>query len=125
MNINIPIKYKHILIITCYCSLFINFGSSALSQSFSLRISEPVDSVIADLKTYIPNCMFEADVPGLAITLIRDNKIVWTEGFGVANRITRRPIESGTVFEVVISILFQLDFLAKFIFSIKSDFCNI
>ncbi len=100
MNINIPRKFKNILFIICYCSLFINFWSSALSQESSLRISEPVDSVIADLKTYIHHRMFEADVPGLAITLIRDNKIAWTEGFGVANRITRRPIESGTVFEV-------------------------
>ncbi|MBD3340373.1 MAG: serine hydrolase [Candidatus Lokiarchaeota archaeon] len=100
MIINIPRKFKRILIIICYCLLFINFGSFALSQSLSLRISEPVDSVIADLKSYIPYRMSEADVPGLAITIIRDNKIVWSEGFGVANRLIRQPIESGTVFEV-------------------------
>ncbi|UCF62672.1 MAG: serine hydrolase [bacterium] len=97
MIMNFQLRFKHILIMIL---LFLNSGSSALSQSYSLRISEPVDSVIADLKSYIPHRISEADVPGLAITLIRDNKIVWSEGFGVANRITRQPVESGTVFEV-------------------------
>lgn len=94
---NFQIKFKPLFIIIL---LLLNSGSSALSQSFPFRISEPEDSVIADLKSYIPHRISEADVPGLAITLIRDNKIVWSEGFGVANRITRQPIESGTVFEV-------------------------
>ena len=93
----------NILWITCYCSLiysmFVNVGSS-YGQEIPLRISEPVESVIADLKSYIPNRMNESDVPGLSIALIRNNKIVWTDGFGVVNRLTRRPVTSNTVFEV-------------------------
>jgi len=72
----------------------------SFAQDVPLRISEPVDSVIADLKSYIPKRMNEADVPGLAIALIRNNQIIWTEGFGVVNRLTGKPASSKTVFEV-------------------------
>lgn len=103
-NICIRIRRKlgNILWITCYWSFIgsmcVNLDSS-FAQDLPLRVSEPVDSVIADLKSYIPNRMNEADVPGLAIALIRDNKIVWTDGFGVVNRLTGRPVSSKTVFE--------------------------
>ena len=75
-------------------------GSTISAQDPPLRILEPVDSIIADLKTYIPSRMSEADVPGLSIALIRDNQIVWTEGFGVANRLAGRAVTPETVFEV-------------------------
>lgn len=41
----------------------------------SLRWSEPVETVIADLKRYIPDRMREGDIPGLAIALIRDGEV--------------------------------------------------
>jgi len=65
-----------------------------------LRWSEPTETVIADLERYIPERMLEGDIPGLAIALIHDGEMVWTEGFGVANTITRQPVTSQTVFEV-------------------------
>ncbi len=73
---------------------------SSLAQDVPLRLSEPVDSVVADLKSYIPNRMSEESVAGLAIALIRNNKVVWTDGFGVANRFPDKPVSSKTVFEV-------------------------
>lgn len=103
MYIRIRRKLGNILWMTCYWSLiysmFVNLDSS-FAQEVPLRVSEPVDSVIADLKSYIPYRMNEADTPGLAVTLIRNNQIVWTEGFGVVNRLTGRPVASNTVFEV-------------------------
>ena len=68
-------------------------------QELSLRISEPVNAVIADLESYIPDRMEEVGVPGLAIALIRGNQIVWTDGFGVACRFSSKPVSSSTVFE--------------------------
>ncbi len=86
--------------VSLFTAILINTGSSLYAQKAPLLISEPIDSVIADLKGYIPDRMHEADVPGLAIALIRDNKIVWTDGFGVTNRLTNKPVSSKTVFEV-------------------------
>jgi CubicO group peptidase (beta-lactamase class C family) len=64
-----------------------------------LRLADPIATVVADLERYIPERMREARVPGLAVALIRDNQIVWTEGFGVANTLTQRPVTPTTVFE--------------------------
>jgi CubicO group peptidase (beta-lactamase class C family) len=79
--------------------MLVDVGSS-FGQEVPLRVSEPVESVIADLRSYIPDRMNESDVPGLAIALIRNNKIVWTDGFGVVNSLTRKPVTPNTVFEV-------------------------
>ena len=82
-----------------------NAQTAALSakpsqQESSLRLSEPVETIVADLERYIPEYMREQNIPGVAIALIRDGEVVWTEGFGVANMLTRRPITPETLFEV-------------------------
>jgi len=69
-------------------------------QEPPLRLSEPTDVIIADLESYIPDYMQDKNIPGVAIALIRDGEIVWTEGFGVANAITRKPVTPETPFEV-------------------------
>lgn len=75
-------------------------AAPALGPGSPLRLSDPVDAVVADLEDYIPARMREAGIPGLAIALIRDGEVVWTEGFGVANTITGEPVTPETVFEV-------------------------
>lgn len=70
------------------------------SQEPALRVAEPLDSIVADLRKVIPEQMLNENIPGLSITLIRNNQIVWTEGFGTANIITHRPVTSETLFEV-------------------------
>jgi CubicO group peptidase (beta-lactamase class C family) len=69
-------------------------------QEPPLRLSEPVEAIAADLESYIPEYMREQDIPGVAIALIRDGEVVWTEDFGVANTLTRQPITPETLFEV-------------------------
>lgn len=97
-------KFGNISSVTCYCIfiyLSLLYSDSFLyAQKTPLRTSEPIDSVFADLKSYIPDRMKEAGVPGLAVALIRNNQIVWTDGFGVTNQLTNKPISSKTVFEV-------------------------
>ena len=47
----------------------------------------------------IPKLMKEATVPGLAMTLIREGGIVWSQGFGLRNRVTQEPVTLDTLFE--------------------------
>jgi CubicO group peptidase (beta-lactamase class C family) len=65
-----------------------------------LRIEESTENIITDLEYFIPRYMRDQDIPGVGVTLIRDHQVVWTEGFGVANSITRKPITADTVFSV-------------------------
>ncbi|UCF36494.1 MAG: beta-lactamase family protein [Acidobacteriota bacterium] len=65
-----------------------------------LRLAEPVDAVVADLDSYISQFMDQEAIPGVAIALLRDSRIVWSAGYGVTNTLTREPVISETLFEV-------------------------
>jgi CubicO group peptidase (beta-lactamase class C family) len=75
-------------------------AAAPAEQEPALRLSEPVEAIIADLRSYIPEYMRQEDIPGVAIALIHNGEIVWTEGFGVKNRITAEPVTQETIFEV-------------------------
>jgi CubicO group peptidase (beta-lactamase class C family) len=77
-----------------------SIGAKPSQQETPLRYSEPVGSIVSDLVSFIPDFMRQQNIPGVAIALIQDGDVVWTEGFGVANKLTRQPITPDTVFEV-------------------------
>ena len=75
-------------------------SNTPFKQELPLRFSEPLDTIITDLEIFIPNYMKNENIPGVQIALIQDGIIAWTEGFGVKNTITRKPVTSNTLFEV-------------------------
>jgi CubicO group peptidase (beta-lactamase class C family) len=89
-----------VIVLTMAYAQAVTYAASPSGNEPPLRVSEPVDAVVADLQAYIPQRMHEVGVPGLSIALIRDGQIAWTAGFGVANTITRRPVTADTAFEV-------------------------
>ena len=62
-------------------------------------ITTPDKVAVTRLEQMIPRLMSEAEIPGLSIALIRDSKMVWSHGFGVANSETKQPVNASTVFE--------------------------
>src|SRR5579863_6114749 len=59
----------------------------------------PAPEAINKLETDIPVLLQKSDVPGLAIALIRDGRVVWSKGFGVSNTVTKKPVTGNTIFE--------------------------
>jgi CubicO group peptidase (beta-lactamase class C family) len=75
--------------------------AAAVSDPYrSLRLSEPVDSIAADLAQFVPEYVFARRTPGAAIALIRDGEIAWTRGYGLANAWTKRRVTPETLFEI-------------------------
>jgi CubicO group peptidase (beta-lactamase class C family) len=64
-----------------------------------LQTSVKPAQVIARLEERVPRLMKEADVPGLAIALVRGGELVWHHGFGVKNSKTKESVDDTTVFE--------------------------
>ena len=89
---------KHLFL--CILTVVFLATTAGAQPAPPLRISEPVEEVTADLERYIPQYMSEQGIPGTAVALIRDGRVVWTEGFGVTNVITRQPVTPETVFKV-------------------------
>ena len=54
---------------------------------------------IAELDRFIRAEMSRDNIPGLAIALIHDDRVFWTEGYGVANSFTKRIVLADTPFE--------------------------
>jgi CubicO group peptidase (beta-lactamase class C family) len=75
-------------------------GTRPSQQETPLRHSEPAAAIAVDLESFIPDYMGQQNIPGVAIGLIQGGEVVWTEGFGVANELTRQPITPDSVFEV-------------------------
>lgn len=68
--------------------------------SSPLALNVPIETLSIDLRRFIPKQLSHAGVPGLSIAVVRDGQVVWAEGFGVTNVITREPVRSDTAFEV-------------------------
>lgn len=55
--------------------------------------------IVARLEALIPRLLSDGDVPGLSIALVRDGKVAWHRGFGLANASTKDPVTDDSVFE--------------------------
>lgn len=70
------------------------------SIQIMIRLGSPsTQTLVANLEESIPKLMRAATVPGLAITLIQEGGIVWSQAFGVRNRVTQEPVTLDTLFE--------------------------
>lgn len=70
------------------------------SRELLLRVHDPAESIIADLKSFIPEYIRTERIPGVSVALVYDSKIEWTQGFGFANSITKEPVDSNSLFEI-------------------------
>ncbi|MRR22164.1 class A beta-lactamase-related serine hydrolase [bacterium] len=75
-------------------------GVSDPSRQNSLRDSDNVDSIISDLKEFIPDFQKAERIPGVSVALVYDNEVAWTQGFGFANSITKKPVDTNSLFEI-------------------------
>jgi CubicO group peptidase (beta-lactamase class C family) len=55
--------------------------------------------IIEQLERHIPGLMEKAEIPGMSIAVIKDGKIIWSDGFGIKNTRTGEPVTKDTIFE--------------------------
>jgi CubicO group peptidase (beta-lactamase class C family) len=79
-------------------------ASSAAASSgrvaTSLHVDEPLEAVVADLDAFVPAYMEREGVPGVAIALVRDGRVVWSGEYGVTNRLTGVPVTPDSTFKL-------------------------
>ena len=56
------------------------------------------DELVSDLQRRIPQTLSDNSVPGCSIALVRNGKVAWRRGFGVADAASRTPVDEHTVF---------------------------
>ncbi|HEY1991644.1 MAG TPA: serine hydrolase domain-containing protein, partial [Gammaproteobacteria bacterium] len=62
--------------------------------------AEPPPQELQGLDRYIPQAMGDWKVPGLAIAVVKDDKLVWARGFGRRNLDEPEPVDVGTLFGI-------------------------
>ncbi len=81
-------------ILVCALALFLLVGCNA-----PVRTPQP-DSLTAEFDALVPRLLEQHDVPGAAIAVIQDGKVVWSKGYGLADKDTRRPVTPETRFQI-------------------------
>ena len=79
--------------------LLISFTPVAAQETLSQKAGAGNQRLIGKLKELVPELMAKADIPGMSIAVIKDGKIIWTEGFGIKNVRTGEAVTKDTVFE--------------------------
>jgi CubicO group peptidase (beta-lactamase class C family) len=76
--------------------LLLNFSFLVFGSLLHAQPSFVKDS----LENYIRKGMKDWDIPGLAIVIVKDDKVVVMKGFGVRNLETREPVDENTLFMI-------------------------
>lgn len=59
-----------------------------------------IEPIIERKRAAIRKAISEHGVPGATVALIHEGKQVWTEGFGVTDRASARPVDARTIFSI-------------------------
>jgi CubicO group peptidase (beta-lactamase class C family) len=87
------------LILRHLATFFVLCGVVCVAQHVTRPV--PINAATEEaLSKDIPALMEKAGVPGLSISVIRDGKAVWTDGFGVRSEETKKPVTNDTMFNV-------------------------
>jgi CubicO group peptidase (beta-lactamase class C family) len=73
---------------------------NALNEASKFRLMEPLDSIVADLESYIPAFMEKERIPGSAMAMVYEGKVAWSEGFGKRSSWTNKSVSPETLFEL-------------------------
>lgn len=77
-----------------YCALF-----SLCFNSLNAQFTQP--AFIRDsMDSYIQRGLKDWNLPGLAIVIVKDGKVVWMKGYGVKDIQTNNPVDENTLFMI-------------------------
>ncbi|MFK5974560.1 MAG: serine hydrolase domain-containing protein [Flavobacteriaceae bacterium] len=75
-------------------------ASCAKSFKQDIKITKPIASFVGQVDSIVISKMNQYNIPGLAIGIVKDGKIVYTNGFGVKNINKIDPVTENSVFHV-------------------------
>ncbi|HEY4112347.1 serine hydrolase [Puia sp.] len=76
-----------------------NFSFLLLFAAMAMRVdAQPLSSVAID--SLVEKTLRQFDVPGIAVCVIKDGKIVHSKGYGVRSLATRKPVDENTLFGI-------------------------
>lgn len=75
-------------------------ASASATNASNANIDEAVRTALKELPDYIKQVMEKTGVPGVAVAVVHDDKLVYAEGFGVRSTDTGAAVTPDTVFQI-------------------------
>ncbi len=87
----------HILIVACLICL-----SSALGAQSEVKVpsDKELQAILADFEEYAQKSMRDWETPGMAVTIVRGEDVIYTKAFGVKTHGGDDPVTTDTVFQI-------------------------
>jgi len=104
-QISRPKVYRRVLVVflsslIIVVALTLNLPNTAKAEEPSktkATIEGRVQELIPDIEAYITSGMKGFDIPGLAIGIIANNRLIYAKGFGVRSKSNGLPVDTRTV----------------------------
>ena len=107
-EISRPKVYRRVLVV--FLSSLIIVVALTLNLPNTAKAAEPsktkatiegrVQELIPDIEAYITSGMKGFDIPGLAIGIVANNRLIYAKGFGVRSKSNGLPVDTRTVFQI-------------------------
>src|SRR6266481_4643656 len=107
-EISRPKVYRSVLVVflsslIIVVALTLNLPNTAKAEEPSKTkapIEGRVQELIPDIEAYITSGMKGFDIPGLAIGIVANNRLIYAKGFGVRSKSNGLPVDTRTVFQI-------------------------
>ena len=103
-----PKVYRRVLVV--FLSSLIIVVALTLNLTNTAKAAEPsetkatiegrVRELIPEIEAYITSAMKGFDIPGLAIGIVANDRLIYAKGFGVRSKSNRLPVDTRTVFQI-------------------------
>ncbi len=71
-----------------------------LSASVVANDEPTLEQRLEKLAESLETARQDAHVPGMSIAIVKDDEVVWTRGFGLANVAAEKPADEGTIYAI-------------------------
>lgn len=93
---------KKIVLQSCFismCSLALVGKSTAEIPNAPLAPKEPMKKILQQFIPYAQQVKNEWQIPGMAVSIVHNGKIVFAKGFGIRN-VKNKPVTANTIFDI-------------------------
>ena len=107
-EISKPKVYRRVLVVFLSSLIIVvaftlnlpNTAKAAEPSTTKATIEGRVQELIPDIEAYITSGMKGFDIPGLAIGIVANNRLIYAKGFGVRSKSNGLPVDTRTVFQI-------------------------
>lgn len=102
------LKFQSLLALVILVPVLVACGDSTSTPVAATQTSKATSAATAtipardfsEVDTYFQQKMAEYDIPGVALGLVQDGKIIYTKGYGVRDTSTKTPVTENTQFQI-------------------------